>query len=178
MSEQVTIFLSIFGIVLGFTLGEGSRIVREIIQIDKMKKSIYNELITLKSQINDHKQNLNIAIDYLKKSEVIPLKNVRSISIGYNSYINTIYKEFSVVERNCLHVIYERLRVADELQSSYHDEVQNSISNQSMDNPLEYYVGRLEDLIRSYDVVYKLINSYLNSNAEDVFKIKKQISDA
>jgi hypothetical protein len=172
VTEIPTPVWSLLGVVLGFSLGEGSRWIREKVHIRRLKHTIRLELTAVLAQINDKKDILRQAIEALNNGRVLPMMAVRAVTMGYRSYIEELYEHFSDIERNCLHVIYERLRVADEHMESFHEDFQKAVKDGMVENPWDAFVGYLEDLVDSYEVIKKLIDSYLYANPEDVFHIK------
>lgn len=160
---------SLIGVVLGFSLGEGARWVREKFRIRRLKKAIQNELSAILAQIEDKKDILRQAVQALHQNQVLPMVAVRAITLGYNSHIKDLYEYYSEIERNCLHVIYERLRVADQHMESFHDDFQKALKDQLVNEPWEAYTGYLGDIIESYDFVRNLIKSFLNRKPADVF---------
>lgn len=160
---------SLLGVVLGFSLGEGARWIREKYRIRRLKRAIQNELSAILAQIEDKKDILRQAVQALHQSRVLPMVAVRAITLGYNSHIKDLYEHYSEIERNCLHVIYERLRVADQHMESFHEDFQKALKDQLVNDPWKAYAGYLGDIINSYDVVRTLIQSFLNGKPEDVF---------
>jgi len=160
---------SLLGVVLGFSLGEGARWVRERFRIRRLKRAVQNELRAILAQIEDKEDILRQAVQALQQNQVLPMVAVRAITLGYNSHIKDLYDHYLETERNCLHVIYERLRVADQHMESFHEDFQKALKDQLVNKPWEAYVGYLGDIIESYEVVRNLIRSFLNGQPDDVF---------
>jgi hypothetical protein len=162
----------LIGVALGFSLGEGSRCIRKRLRIRKLKGTVHTELKAILAQIEDKEDILRQAIKALEeKRGVLPMAAVRFITIGYGSYIEDLYEHYSDVDRNCLHVIYERLRAADSLTESFFEDFQRAIKDKIIAEPWKAYAAHLGDLDESYNVVRNLINSFLAGKAEDVFHI-------
>lgn len=169
MSEIPATAWSLLGVVLGFSLGEGARWVREKFRIRRLKRAIQNELRAILAQIEDKEDILRQAVQALQQNRVLPMVAVRAITLGYNSHIKDLYEHYSEIERNCLHVIYERLRVADQHMESFHEDFQKALKDQLVNEPWKAYVGYLGDIIKSYEVVINLVRSFLDGRPEDVF---------
>ena len=135
-------------------------------------RTIRVELTAVLAQISDKKDILRQAMEELNNGRVLPMVAVRSITLGYKSSIEELYEYYSDIERNCLHVIYDTLRVADEHMDSFHDDFQKAVKDGVVKDPWEAFVGYLQDLVDSYEIIEKLIDSYLKDSPVDVFHIK------
>ena len=167
---------SLIGVALGFVLGEGSRWLRERLRIRRLKMSIRLELQTIIAQIPDKEDILRQAINALERKNVLPMVAVRFTTTAYASSIDDLYEHYSHLDRNALHVIYERLRVADSLTESFFENFLRAIKDKVIEDPWKAYAAHLAEVVESHKVVRKLIDSFLDGKAEDVFHIaqKKQ----
>ena len=166
---------ALLGVLAGWVLGEGTRWVREIFRIRKLSAALRSDLISLLAQIKDKEDILLQGIQALKSKAVMPMLSVRSVRIGYGEFIKELYPHYSDLERNCLHVIYERLRVADEVMESAHTDLLSKLKDGVLAEPWSAHIGHLEELLASYDVVENLIKSFLNGKPEDVFHIAERV---
>ena len=96
-------------IILGFILAEGGGYIRYRWRIHRLRKLIKEELKSILYQIQQKEDIVRQIIDKLKKKEILPGESVGIINIGYRHYAAEIYEHLSVLERNCLHNIHERL---------------------------------------------------------------------
>ena len=162
-------WIALAGVVVGFLLGEGSRYARYRWEIWRNKKIIRTELQTILSQLPQKRDILRQAIAHLKQQRFMPTLSVRSVVTGYQSVLDDLYPHLSLVERNCLHVIYERLRVADEQMDGFEDSFIEAVKDKIIDNPWSAYTDRLEELLKSFDVVDQLARAYIAKKPIDVF---------
>ena len=95
--------------------------------------------------------------------------SVRSVRTGYDVYLDDLYKIYTELERNCLHVIYERSRISDEIMDSFEKDFQESLKLGIIKEPWDTAIGKLEELLQSYDVIDGLIQSFLDGTPTDVF---------
>lgn len=163
---------SLLGVVVGYCLGEGTRWVREKLRARRLKRVVRVELTSIRAQINDKKNILLQAIQALCTEKVLPMISVHTIRTGYEAHFDDLYERYSDRERNCLHVIYERLRVGDQIMDSFHQAFQTSLKDGVVKQPWDLAVGQLKDLLESYVVVEELIESFLNGKPTDVFHIE------
>jgi len=164
-------FWAIVGVIIGYALNEISRLIRNVIKKRKIKKVINEELNSINFQIDQKIDILNQAISALKNGDYIPTESVPTISIGYDTNINDIYTELDPKLRNCLHVIYSRLKIAEDIMRKFEEHFLSSIQNKTIKNPYAMSIDRMEELIKSYNVVEELIKSYRNNRPIDVFQI-------
>ena len=159
----------LIGVLLGFFLGEGYRLILERYNICKRKKVLQSELRSIKAQIESKEDILLQAIQTFQTGRVLPTISVRTVRTGYDAYLDTLYLTYSERERNCLHVIYERLRISDEKMDSFDKDFQESLKSGVIDKPWDVAVSTLEELLQPYDVIGGLIQSFLDGTPKDVF---------
>lgn len=167
----------LIGVALGFFLGEGTRWIRQKFHIKKLKRTVRKELNAILAQIEDKENILEQAKKALQQKRVLPLTVVRFITTGYRSYIEELYEHYSDLERNCLHVIYERLSIADSFTGTFVEDLINALKDKMVEKPWEVFIGNLDDLTKSYQVVRILIDSFLKDKPEDVFHITAKGND-
>ncbi len=101
----------------------------------------------------------------------MPTLSVRMVATGYYSVLEELYPHLRPLERNCLHVIFERIRVADEQLDQFEDGFVRAVKDKIITDPWATFCGRLEELLESYGVVEELSRSYLVNKPVDVFKV-------
>jgi len=162
-------FWGLIGVILGFLLGEGSRYLRYRLRIRNLKCIIRQELKSILVQIPQKEKIVTQIIVKLDEQQILPGVSVGIINTGYKQYIKELYEHLSFLQRNCLHIIYERLDVADKTLFSFEHDFVSVIREKIIDKPFEAYKGRFQDILESYDVVKNLIKGYLDGNPTDVF---------
>lgn len=108
-------------------------------------------------------------IQYLHTNQYLAGNSVRSINSGYNQYIAELYEHYSLIEKNCLHVIYERLRICDEILSDFEQCFLDALQRGVIKEPYKAYAERLQDIYDNYTVIEELIKSFLSGTPKDVF---------
>jgi len=164
----------LLGVVLGFCLGEGTRYVRYRWEIHRNRRLVQQELKPVIAQLPQKKDILSKAIANLKEKRSLTTKSVHLIATGYAAVLSDLYPHLSVQQRNCLHVIYERLRVTDEEMDRFEDHFLEMVRNNQIDDPWISYVGRLEDQLDSLKLVEELAKSYLAGRPIDVFGVGRK----
>ena len=165
-------WVGLIGVGIGFMLGEGSRYIRYRVEICRNKKLIIAELKSVLSQIPYKKDILTQAVAHLREGRFMPTTSVRSITTGYYSVLESLYPHLSLLERNCLHVIFERIRVVDDLMDSLEDSFTKAMKEKIIPDVPATYASRLEELIESLITVEYLSNSYISRVPINVFPIK------
>jgi phytoene/squalene synthetase len=121
------------------------------------------------SQLPQKRDILRQAVVHLKAQRFMPTRSVHAVTTGYQSVFNDVYPHLSLVERNCLHVIYERLRVAEEVMDGLEDDFLKAVKDKAFDDPWAAFAGRLEETLASYEVVEDLARAYIAMTPIDVF---------
>lgn len=164
-------FWVVIGVVLGFALGEGSRYLRYRWSIHIRRKIIREELSSIKGQIPQKKDILQQAIHHLQNGRLMPTRAVRILGIGYKENIVELYPHLSELERNCLHVVYGRLSLADDVMDTFEQDYLSAVREKIMDNPNQAYLERLSEMYKSYEIIDQLIDAYLHGRLIDVFHV-------
>lgn len=163
-------WIALIGVIVGFILGEGSRYLRYWVQVRRNKNLIRTELQSILRQLPQKREILMLAIESIKNQQVLATNSVRAITIGYYAVRDDLYLHLELIERNCLHVIYDRLRMADDQMEKLEDFIVQAYKNGIPSSPVDAYIGRCEDLLDSYKVVSDLVESYLGGLPVKVFE--------
>ena len=157
------------GVLLGFGLGELSRIIREWRQRRRLKAALLDELDMNLHLIPQKEDNLQNMIKALRNKTLLPGKSVHSASTVFRTHIGEIGAHLEPIYRDNLHVIYEHLRVNDEFMDQFEQEFKRDRQLKIMENPWDAYVTFLSDLLDSLNVVKRLISALRSKNPTDVF---------
>ena len=158
---------------VGFLLGEGSRYIRYRSDISRNKKLVRAELQSILSQIPQKRDIINQAIKHLNQDRFLTTLSVRSVTTGYYSVVEALYPHLSLIDRNCLHVIFERIRVADDVMEKFEDSFIKAMKDKIIPNVSVTYAERLKELLESFIVIEQLTKSYLADSSIDVFGIEQ-----
>lgn len=101
----------------------------------------------------------------------MPTLSCRTVATGYYSVLEDLYPHLSLRERTCLHIIFERLRVADEQAHGFGRNFIGAVKDKILPDPWNTFAGGLEELLESYSVIEQLARSYLAGKPEDVFGV-------
>lgn len=105
----------------------------------------------------------------MQHQRFMPTLSVRTVTVGYYSVQESVYPHLKPVERNCLHVIFERLRVADEQMDGMEQTFMRAVKDKVTEDPWDVFVVRCRELLESYDVAAQLATSYLERKPVHVF---------
>ena len=76
------------------------------------------------------------AIVHLKQQRILPMVSVRAVTTGYRSALDGSSSPFiACPTATRLHVIYERLRVADEQMDEFEESFIKAVNNKIIQNP-------------------------------------------
>lgn len=165
--------VALIGTVVGFLLSEGSRLVQYFWQIQRNKKLVRSELRAVLAQIPQKRAILIQAVGALRGKAILPMQSVRIVATGYHSVLEELYPHLLELQRNCLHVIYERLRVADEFMDEFEANLAKAVQEERFSDPWSLYIVKVEEILQSYVVIEELARSYLLGAPKNVFDIRR-----
>jgi len=172
MQTTATPWFTLLGVALGFLFGEGSRYARYRWDVRRNRKLVKAELQAVLAQLPQKRDILQQAIAHLKQQQFMPTLSCHTVTTGYYSVLEQLYPHLSLRERTCLHIIFERLRVADEQTDEFEKSFVGALRDKIMGDPWGAFAGRLEELLASYQVVEDLARSYLAGKPVDVFGVE------
>ena len=165
---------TVLGVVLGFFLNVAYSYIVKNLHVRKLKQSLQDECRSLLTQIPQLTDIFEQCVDNLNQGKILPGPAVRSLSTVYRSTITDIYPFLSIKERNLLHVVYERLRVGDEILENYVSLLSRELQENLIKDPIQGWIVRMNNQLDSYEIIIDLLKSYLNHSAKDVFNIDAQ----
>ena len=169
--------IGIIGVVVGFGLGEVSRLMRGVLRIKKLKALIEDELKAIKYQIPQKRDIIRKVIEAISNKELLGGSSVRFLDAGYRSYFFEINEHLTPKQRNCMHVIHERLNNIDRFLFSFEEDFKLALKDPAINDPYYAFTAHLKDYLDSLTVVDELIESYLSGSAIDVFYIEQPIDE-
>lgn len=161
--------ISLAGVLVGFALGEGSRWIRDRSRRSRLRKALRAELVTIRAAVQDKGEILGAAHESLALRRVLPLGAVHFPRTIYEAHGEDIVPWLKPIERNILHVIYERTRVSDEVMDAHEAKITAVIGAGVVDDPFLAARNTLTELTESNALVVQLIDSFLDDNPIDVF---------
>src|SRR5439155_8318358 len=171
---------TLIGVIVGFMLGEGSRLLRDSWRVRQLRQAMRAECQSLIAQIPQLIDLTQKCVASLQGGNVLPGLHVPAATVVYQSVIAELAPHLTEKERNLLHVCYERLRVGDELLTNYATEVLDGLALRSKlpgFEPFGPYGVMLKEQVESYRIVQRLLHSFLDGNPEDVFYVAEPAAD-
>lgn len=164
-------FWGLIGVALGFFLNVVYSYILKRIRVYQLNKALHEECRSLLTQIPQLVDIFKKCIDNLDQGRILPGPAVRSLSIVYRSTISEIYPYLSLKNRNLLHVVYERLRVGDDILENYVSILSRELQEKLLEDPIQGWIIRMKDQLESYKTTTVLLKSYLRGEPIDVFTI-------
>jgi len=163
-------FWNLVFLVIGFSLNQGWQWLVKFHRRGEILAASRAELISLRGQLKDKADIVSKILHALDCGRTLPANSVRAMDFVYRNFIVELQLKLSPIERACLHVIYERVRILDceleQFESSY-----ASLSQAKGDDlASEYHAVRLRDLLGLCEKTDKLIDMYLLGNPPKVFE--------
>jgi len=162
---------TILGVVLGFFLNVAYSSIMNRVRVCRLRAALRDECKSLITQIPQFVDICKKCINNLNQGKILPGQAVRSLSTVYHSTITEIYPYMSLKDRNLLHVVYERLRVGDEILENYVSLLSKELQENLIKDPIQGWIIRMQDQIDSYATITNLLNSYLRRESIDVFNV-------
>ena len=89
--------------------------------------------MSILAQIPWKKTIIGEIIDNLDEEKVLSGLSVGIMNTGYKQHIAELYEHLSILQRNCLHVIHERLNIADKTLSSFEHDIASAVREKIID---------------------------------------------
>ncbi|MDO9230051.1 MAG: hypothetical protein Q7U03_10855 [Syntrophales bacterium] len=159
---------AIMGVILGFGLGELSRIIREWKRRRKLKKALLDELKMNDHLINQKKDNLGQIIEALKNKHILRAESVHAATTVYDTFFPEIIECLEPLYRDNIHIIYGHLKVNDSLMDGFYSSIVRDIQQGILKDPWKSYRNQIEDMTNSYSTAQSLIKAYLANKPQDV----------
>jgi hypothetical protein len=131
--------LPIFGVILGFVLSTYWDTYKSKKEFKEKREAVWNELKTNMGLIPQKIDVLNQIKGALSTESLLPGNSVLFSSHIYHSYIGDITSGLSKVERENLHVIYERLKIVDLFLNNFFDKYIQEKKSGVLNNQNENY---------------------------------------
>mgnify|MGYP001128390731 CR=1 FL=1 len=158
----------LIGIVLGFSLGELSRIIRGWNRRQKLKKALLDELQMNNHLITQKKDNLSQITKALNNKQILRAESVHVATAVYDSFFPEIIECLKPIFRDNIHIIYGYLKVNDSLMDQFYSSILRDIRQGIIQDPWKSYKNQLEDMTNSYSTAQNLINDCLANKPQDV----------
>lgn len=162
------------GVIIGFLLNELATNIRARKKLTNKKQAIHTELRSLKGQIPQLKNICSQAINELCSKALLPTLSVPALTGSYDAFGHEVLETLNQRERNCLHIIYGRLKVADKVLSELEQDFRLAMEQGVFNDTFKAFAEKLTEVHTSYDVINGLIDSYLAGNPTDVFHLDSQ----
>jgi len=162
-------YIGLIGVILGFFLSQLATTWRERRKAKRAVKLIMEELranLAVLPQRRDVVSKVKIELD---RKKVRPGQGVPFLTRSYDYNIHLAYPVLSPIERDNLHVVYERLKFVDSFLSSFEADLMKHLERKLVDNPYALYSIRMEEILENFRVVEDLISKHLKGEPVDVF---------
>lgn len=160
---------SLLGVVLGFALAEGAQWLRRYSLRIRLRESLVAELQSITRMVPSKVDILNQAERHFKAARVMPTQATR---FSRDIYLRVIAEAPEILEnweRDCLHIIYERLRVVDDAMDSMEEKFISMNSAYSSEQAISAAVGFIDDLKDALSQTSGLAQSVISGERVDVY---------
>ena len=162
-------FAGLLGVVIGFLLSQFGTSWREFLKGKEAKRLIADELNANIGVIAQKRQIVNKIINSLDQKRILPGESVSFMTKSYEFNVHAAYPYLSSLQRDSLHVIYERVNQADSFLSRFESEILKHLDLKLVGDPYEMFSHRMNDILESMKVIEDLSKKYLSGNPVDVY---------
>ena len=162
-------FYGFIGIILGFVLSQYAMSWREFWSRKRAKKLILEELSANLALIPQKIDLVNKIRTALIKKELLSGESVPFITRAYDRFVLDAFFQLSTIQRDSLHVIYERMKQVNSYLPRFESELLNHLNLKIVNDPFAMYITRMDEILNSLGIVERLIEKYLEGKPVDVF---------
>lgn len=165
---------SLLGVVLGFALAESAQWLKRLRLKSRLRKSLIAELQSITRMVPSKVDVLSQAESHFKAGRVMP---AQSTHFPREIYSRTIIEAPEILkdwERDCLHIIHERLRVVDAAMDSMEERFISINASYSSGQAMLAAVGSINDLKESLSQTSALAQSVVSGARVDVYALGNQ----
>jgi hypothetical protein len=162
---------SLLGVFVGFLLAEGTQWVKSKISNRELRKGLIAELQSIIRMIPSRIDILQQAECHLKNSNLMPTASTHFPNNIYRNIINNNPDVITPNERDCLHILYERLRIIDASMDNLESRLTTITSTYSEAQGIEASLAAVRDLKEALTSSTPLAQSVIDKNPIDVYPI-------
>ena len=162
------------GVWLGWFLNQRTVEGREKKRVEKLQNMLKGELASLLCQLPDKRDIIRRIISSLDAGKLLPGESVHALRVVYDHYGPELFEYLDDKERNCLHVVYEGLRVLDRNLDAFCADFMAARANETYPDPRKAFKSRFGDLDRTCAELEELIKGYLKGQPVDVFETRRR----
>jgi hypothetical protein len=160
---------SLVGVVVGFGLAELTQWLKTLRNDQALRGGLKAELETIVRMI-PHKVSIIVQAEgALQSARVMNTTSTHFPRQVYDRIIESAPHLLSAAERDCLHVLYERLRINDTVMDSLEERFNSMTTAHSIGAAVQATAGALGDLKTALTATADIASSFVNGRAIDVF---------
>jgi predicted MPP superfamily phosphohydrolase len=160
---------SLLGVLVGFILSEGTQLVKSKFSEKELREGLLAELQAITRMIPSRHDILLQAEHHLNNSHSMPTTSTHFPSSIYKKIIASNPNIISPKERDCLHVLYERLRIIDEAMDNFESRLTTISSAHSPSQAIKASLASVHDLQEALNVSSTLAKSVIDKSPINVY---------
>lgn len=162
------------GVAAGWSITQLTGLLTDRKRIRDLKSMLKAELESVACQLAPKRDIIRQILAGLERGGLLPGTSVHSLRVTYDNFGAELFPHLTVKERNCLHVIYEQLRIVDDVLDSFFADFASEDKRGVLEDPMAAFKSLLADLDMTCEKLKELIKSYLDGNPLDVFWTEKE----
>lgn len=165
---------TLIGVVVGISLTEIIRNVRQVCDNRKLKQALFDELDSNYFQLEHKKDTVKNIIGALDKKELLPATSVPFATAIFDSHLSSVIRLLRPIERDVIQNIYGRLRIIDKFLDNFEEQFNTSLKDKIVEDLWVAYKEKLKDISDSCGVAQELIRSVLEKKSVDIYSRDKK----
>ena len=162
--------LTLAAVCLGFLLSQFATTWRDIWKGRKAKRLISEELSSNLAILPQKREIIGQIIRELSRKKILPGESVPFMTTSYDLNLHLAYEYLKPLQRDSLHVIYERAKQSDAYLSRFESELLKHLDLKLIPNPYAMFVVRMREILETYRVIEDLSTKYISDMPVDVFR--------
>ncbi len=160
----------LLGILAGFLLGEGSRLIRAHCSRKKAVKAIMDELSLNMRMLPQRMDVLRQMKEWMQEKKILPGTGVLFSSKAYGEVFSQAFPRLKAVERDNLHVIYSYLSNTNEFMFAFEENVKRDLKEWPGEEEVwRVYSQWINEFMESLEKATELTKGLQEGKPTDVF---------
>lgn len=169
MSEAIW---SLVGVFVGFLLSEGTQWIKRHTERRELHASLFAELQSIIRMTPSKLEILAQAEQSLRAGLIMPSVSTHFPAHAYSRVMSVAPDVLASEASDCLHVLYERLRIIDESMDAMESRFNEITKTHSVGQAVDAAIGSIQDLEKAIGTCQILAQSILDGTPINVYQLQ------
>ena len=163
---------SLIGVVVGFLLSEGTQWLKRRAERRELHTALFAELRSIVRMAPSKLDILSQAGNSFSAARLMPTESTHFPAQAYSRLISVAPDVLTPEASDCLHVLYESLRIVDETMDGLERRFNEIAEIHSVGQAVGAATGRIRDLESAIDTCQTLAQSVLDGTPINVYELQ------